>query len=306
MIEENEKDFRHQLRSDASLGRGRFLEIVHPFVSLGYLAVVIAFCMLVMHPAYLAISFVASFSLSIYLCGWKKTGRILLWQIPLVLLIALINPLFASTGETVLFRVGTRDFSLEALVFGLCMGAMLLTMMLWFFNASHLLSKDKIMSLLGGFAPTIGLMLSSIMSLIPRFVVRGKAIDESLTACTAAKASSKNKMGSRIRLSSVLMSWSMEDSIETAASMRSRGWGVQAKRSTYRHYRFRTGDTLIVVFLGALTAGVVSGALPMIAGFSFYPSLSEVPFTWGYIPYFFLTFAPLGLCLLDELRWIRR
>ena len=64
-----------------------------------------------------------------------------------------------------------------------------------------------------------------------------------------------------LRLSTVLMGWGMEDSLETADAMRARGWGAAKKRTSYQRSRFRRQDALACIVLTACCAFAVSAAL---------------------------------------------
>ncbi len=188
----------------------------------------------------------------------------MLWQAPLVLILAIANPLFVSAGSTELFRIGLHAVYLEALCYGLCQGLMLVNVLLAFSIAARVVSSDKVLCVLGNATPTLALMISMTMRLVPQFVRRGKAIADTQKACTAAasarcactSSASSCSTGARpdandasrsakprraalansLRLSTVLMSWGMEDSLETADAMRARGWGAATKRTTYQRY----------------------------------------------------------------------
>ena len=151
-------------------------DLFHPVVAFGYFAVMFALSMTAMQPVYLAISLASVLSYSAVLRGWRATGRSLLWQLPLVAVVALANPLFSASGSTELFRLGLRAFYLESFVYGACMGVMLISVIVLFSNASQVLTSDKVMTLFGGGAPTIGLMLSMTARLVPQFVRRGNGI----------------------------------------------------------------------------------------------------------------------------------
>ena len=84
----------------------------------------------------------------------RATLRTVLWQMPLILVMAVANPLFSAMGSTELFRIGLRAFYLESLVFGACMGAMLSCVLLCCSRTPRsALSSDKVMALFGNVAP---------------------------------------------------------------------------------------------------------------------------------------------------------
>ncbi len=131
-------------------------DLFHPIVAFGYFAVMLVLCMTAMQPVYLAVSLASALAYGAVLRGWRATGRSLLWQLPLVAVVALANPLFSASGSTELFRIGLRAFYLESFVYGACMGVMLASVLVLFSNAAQVLDSDKVMALFGGVAPTVG------------------------------------------------------------------------------------------------------------------------------------------------------
>lgn len=281
-------------------------DIFHPAVQGCYFAAVLVLSMVAFQPVCILISLSTGFAYSVFLRGWRASARSMLWQVPLMLVIMVVNPLFSASGSTELFRIGVRAVYLESLVYGMCMGALLVSVILWFSNASRVLTTDKVMALFGNAAPVIALMLSMAARLVPQFVRRGTEIEAVQRACSGVRSRGvRERTASRIRLSSVLMGWSMEDSLETADAMRARGWGSSRKRTVYGRYRFRAADGIALAAVAVLVA--VSSLLVGIAcsQFTFYPKLSTLAVWWGYAPYAALLLVPLGLQLAEEVRWMR-
>ena len=101
--------------------------------------------------------------------GAARTLGALRWQLPVILIIAVLNPLFSASGSTELFRIGMRAVYLESMMYGLCMGGLFVASVLWFEAAASMLEYDKVLALLGNAAPVIALMISMCMRLIPQF-----------------------------------------------------------------------------------------------------------------------------------------
>ena len=106
-----------------------------------------------------------------------------------------------------------------------------------------------------------------------------------------------------MRQTSVLMGWSMEDSLDTADAMRARGWKADVRRTTYSRYRFRRQDAVMLVVFCLLA--VLNAILAYVAcsQFAFYPTLSQLVLWWGYLPYVLLVFWPLLMQTGEWLRW---
>ncbi len=161
----------------------------HPSIALAYFGAVLVLAMAAPHPLLLAISFAAALLCGVWLRGGGRVAKSLAWQLPLIAIIVAINPLFSSTGTTELFRIGTQAVYAEGYANAATMALLLVCVMQWFSNADAVLGSDKVMGALGRVLPTVGLMLSMVMRLIPRFVRRGRTINAALGACTAARCS---------------------------------------------------------------------------------------------------------------------
>ena len=324
LLHREKPDPRHEITSmDARVSQ--YADRWHPAVVFLFCAVCLAFSMAAMQPVYLALTFVGQTALSISLKGGAKALRGIFWQAPLVLILAIANPLFVSVGSTELFRIGLHAVYLEAVLYGLAQGLLLVNTLLAFSNAAQLLSSDKVLSLLGGTLPTLSLMISMVMRLIPSFVRRGREIGDVRRACTAADACEtpepeaaapssgslrggssraeragkfapsrmKGRFSGALRTSTVLMGWGMEDSLETADAMRARGWNSGAKRTSYQRYRFRRRDALACALVAALALASAPSAAAACARFSFYPRIDGLAPWYSYAPYALLLALPL-------------
>lgn len=272
-------------------------DIFHPLVALVAFILIIANAMSAFHPLYLSISLIISLVYSSYLFGIKDTFRSLLWQLPLVLIIALINPFFSASGSSTLFYIGLRAIYAESLIYGLCMGGLLILSLTWFRCAFAILDMDKITALFSRFLPSVGLMLSMAMRLVPEFLKRGQTINETLSACTSARIDNSKKKGlaTNFRNMTVLMSWSMEDSISAADSMKISGWGASQRRTTYQIYRFRKRDALLLAII--LIIGIISSACTIanLSSFKFYPTITSLTIDATIVPFILMLTIPLIL-----------
>jgi energy-coupling factor transport system permease protein len=277
-------------------------ELYHPAVAAVYFLGILLLCMSTFHPAFLLLFLAFGLAYEITEIGLRKTAKGLVWQIPLIAIIALVNPLFSASGSTELFHIGTYAIYAESLLYGACMGILLVCVICWFRLASSVLTAEKIMMLTGNKLPTLGLLICMTMRLVPQFVNQGNAIKQTQNACTAAKT--KSRYAEKLRQITVLMGWTMEDSLEASATMRARGWGQSKKRSTYLIRSFKVRDGIAVAILVILFALSAWGAWLSCASFSFYPTVSAA-FTITYLlPSAFLLALPAFLYAKEHLSWI--
>lgn len=275
----------------------------HPAVPAAYAAITLALTMFSLQPVLVALSLAGGFAYACVQRGGRRTVAALRWQLPVILIIAVLNPLFSASGSTELFRLGGRAVYLESLAYGCCMGGLFVASALWFEAAASMLPFDKVMALLGNAAPLLALMLSMCMRLIPQFVRRGRAIFAVQDGIDVPGRGAGDTVHDRLRASSVLMGWSMEDSLERADAMRARGWGAARRRTTYARYRFGVADARALA--AVVAGGVVACAVAVTATgqFSFYPCLSGLVPWWGYGAYAVWMLTPTALAVWDERRF---
>ncbi len=276
----------------------------HPAVAFAYLACAIALAMACMHPVYAALSLAGALAASAVCRGLRATLLSLRWVVPVCLVVAAANPLFVASGSTELFRLGTRAIYAEALFYGLCSGAMFASVFLWFASYSACMDSENSMALFGNVAPTVTLMVSQVLRLVPQFVSRGRAISDVQDCVSAAAARDKREeSGDRMRIVSVLMGWGMEDALERSDAMRARGYDCGSRRTTYARFRFGRSDAAVLALVVVLAAASALCACAALANFSFYPTISGAAPFWLYIPYALLMAVPPVLWLHDWLVW---
>ena len=89
----------------------------HPAVNFLYFVLAIGFGVVFQHPTYMAAATLGSAAYYLLLKGRKGIKTILL-LLPVFALIGLVNPLFNILGETQLFLLFGRPYTLEALYYG--------------------------------------------------------------------------------------------------------------------------------------------------------------------------------------------
>ena len=102
---------------------------------------------------------------------------------------------------------------------------------------------------------------------------------------------------------SVLVGWSLEDSLETSDTMRARGWSRYRKRSVYRRRTFRRRDAVALCAVAALAVLDVVIAVQAVSSFSFYPTTTPLAFDPRYILYALLFALPSLVTLWEAWKW---
>ena len=247
-------------------------EWYHPIILFVYFIAMIFITMFTQHPVLLGISFVCAVSFCGMLTGLKKLLKSLAYSIPVLLVIAVTNPLFSHNGETVLFFLNDNPVTLEAILYGLDIAVMIMAVFYWFKCYHAVMTSDKFIYLFGRVIPKLSLLLSMVLNFIPKFKRQYKEIDQSQKALGIYGAKGYiDKIRSRIRVLSILVTWSLENSVETADSMRARGYGLKG-RTSYSIFKWTVRDTVMAALVFALTAMICFLMSLGYAEYWFYPT----------------------------------
>lgn len=281
----------------------------HPLVNFLFFGVLFGFSMFSMHPVCLAVSFVSSFMYYCTLKGSHATALLLKGVLPLLLFTMIINPAFSHEGETILCYLPTGNpLTLESILYGVAAGFMLTSILIWFSCFSEVVTSDKFVYLFGSIVPALSLLLSMTLRFVPRFKAQFDTVNDvqSMLGRDTRNGGILNRVKNMVSCFSIVITWSLENAVETADSMKSRGYGTE-KRTAYSIYRFTDRDKtalLFIVFCALfLSAGILSGKL----NWSFFPKVRGVLSDRITIT---LQFVYLCLCLMpfiidrkEEITW---
>ena len=251
----------------------------HPAVNFLYFALVLAFSMTLMHPACLLISLTGACCYVARLCGLRELGRSVRWLVPMALLAALVNPAFVHQGVTILTYLPTGNpLTLESILYGFAAALLLASVVLWFRCFSTVMTSDKFIYLFGRVIPALSLVLSMTLRFVPRFRRQFRAVSQAQrymgrdTSSGGLLQRGKNAM----KVFSVLVTWSLESAIDTADSMRSRGYG-QPGRTAFSIYRLDDRDRSLLLWLGFCGLYLLTGVVSRGLYFQYYPLLLGAP-----------------------------
>lgn len=276
----------------------------HPAVNFLFFVGAIGFGVVLQHPAYLLAGIVCAMTYYLMLKG-KSGWRLAVGMIPMFLAIGLLNPLFNTYGRTVLFAYFGRRYTLEALCYGMALGAMFVLMMVWFGCYNVVLTSDKFVCLFGSLIPSLSLLLVMVLRLIPSFMRKTKQIIDARNSIGRGgneNSSFKEKAASGMTVLSALTDWALEGSIVTADSMRSRGYGA-ARRTSYCIYRMTARDWAVIALELGLAAVVFATASTGAAAATFTPRISIPYLTWGYAAYWAYLLIPIVIEIKEVLQW---
>lgn len=239
----------------------------HPAVGFLYFALVLLFGMTLTHPVCLLISLLGAGLCVVRLCGARGVRFTLRFALPLLLIAAVANPLFNHAGRTVLaYFPSGNPLTLESILYGAASGGILVTALLWFRAYNTVMTSDKLLCVFGRIIPSLSLLLSMTLRFVPRFRAQLAAVREAQRCIgqDVNEGSARKRVRCAVRILSVMIGWALENAVETADSMRSRGYGLPG-RSSFSLYRFEPRDRGLLVWLlfcgGYVLCGCLAGGL---------------------------------------------
>lgn len=243
------------------------MEKYNPIISTLYFLAVVAVSMFCMNPVLLFMALIGALYLYFVRNG-RKEGRSHLYFLLLFLLMVILLPLFNHNGATALFFINGNPITLEAIFYGILTAVMLLGTLYWFRSFSGLMTSDRILYLFGAISPKLALMLSIALRYVPLLKRQAVKINQSQQAIGLYKEDNLiDLLRGKLRIFSILTTWSLENGIITADSMTARGYGI-GHRSCYRKFHFHSRDAILLLclctLLVPLITAIVSGSMEII------------------------------------------
>ena len=283
----------------------------HPAVNFLYFGLVLFFTMCFLHPACLLLSLAAALRYAVCLNGRRAVRRSLRYLLPAALLAALINPAFNHHGTTILtYLPSGNPLTLESIAYGLAAAALLSAVVTWFSCYTAVMTSDKFVYLFGRVIPALSLVLSMALRFVPRFQVQARAVSQA-QRCVGRDVSDGSllqRLRNGVTILSILLTWCLENALETADSMKSRGYGLPG-RTAFSIYRLDDRDQAALWWLGALGGYILSmwGA----GGFAcrYFPTFRLAPRDgWslsGLLAFGLLCLTPVIIDRREDRQWTR-
>lgn len=248
----------------------------HPCVNFVYFVAVIGLSMFLNHPLCLSISIVLGLVNLWLLKGKRGAIRSFFITLPVMLISAIINPLVSHEGATVLtYLPGGNPLTLESIAFGFAAAVMLGSVILWFSSFNEIMTSDKLMHLFGKIMPTFALIFAMILRFVPRASQQFKLIVKSQQCFEndLLKKNFKVRIKRGTKAVSALMTWMLENSVETANSMKSRGFGTN-QRTAFSNLKLTKRDVFLLICEFASGIYIIIGYLIGGLKCSYYPKIS--------------------------------
>ena len=278
----------------------------HPAVNLAFFVAALGLTMFIQHPVYLLISMVSGCAYLLYLQGKKGFLRQVGYLLPILVMMAVMNPMFNHEGVTILWYLpNDNPITLEAVCFGLASAVMMGASIVWFNCCNTVFTSDKIIYLFGRVIPALSLMISMTLRFVPRFKNFLQNVMQTQRAMHKPE-NTREKLQQALAAFSATVSWAMEQSIVSADSMKSRGYGLRG-RTAFSIYTFEKRDGMTLALLALLCAGAAMPHLTDLMGWTYYPSLTGELLgpvqVLAYLCFGGMCNLPLMIDILEDRKW---
>lgn len=281
----------------------------HPFINFIYFAFVIGFSLALTHPLTQGISLACAIIYAVSINGKKSVCFLLKYCLPMVFLTAFINPAFNHEGTTTLLHFPNGNpLTLESVLYGFSAGWMLVTILMWFLSFNRVMTTDKFIYLFGKLIPALSLVLSMSLRFVPKFKSQMQTVTEAQRSIgrDVSSGSLFQRTKTAIHIFSIMITWSLENAIETADSMKSRGYGLKG-RTAFSIYNFDERDKQVLIWLSFCGLFLIAGTMLSAFGFRYFPDIRYAAFDMTTIPfycvYFALCITPVILNYKEERKW---
>ncbi|MCR5183006.1 MAG: energy-coupling factor transporter transmembrane protein EcfT [Clostridia bacterium] len=283
----------------------------HPLINFVFYLFAIGIPVFYLHPVFLAIGLAAAIVYYVYLKGGASFGKVALFILPAVILASVLNPLIVHQGETMLWYLPNGNpVTLEAVIYGIGAGFMLASVISWFASFQEVMTSDKFMYLFSKSFPAAALLLSMTMRFVPRFGSQIKRIRQA-QLCVGRDVTNgtiRQKLAHGMTIFSIAVTWALENSVETADSMKSRGYGLRG-RTNYSIYRLDSRDRLILAVMAAEIVAIILMIRSRWVYILYYPLFTINALDWRAVTcfavYALFCLTPVIMGVNEDLHWKR-
>ena len=262
-----------------------------------------------MHPVCLCISLASGFTYSVILKGKKQVKTNLIYMLPMLLMMALINPAFNHEGVTIIDYLPSGDpLTLESIIYGLCAAIMIGSVICHFSCYNEVMTSDKFIYLFGKIIPALSLIISMTLRFVPKFASQLKVVTNA-QRCMGRDVSNGSiikRAKNGLNILSIMTTWSLENAIETADSMKSRGYGIPG-RTAFSIFTFDKRDRKALSCILLLGIYTFVGNLMGEIDFRFFPSMKTAEVSvFGisvFVAYLLLCICPIIIELWEVRKW---
>ncbi len=278
---------------------------INPVVNAVYFLLVTTILMISENPIFTVLSIIGAVTVFIMETE-KKEIKTHIYSLGLFVALSLINPLVSHNGVTVLFVMNDTPVTLEAFLYGIFSAGTIVAILYWFKTFSQIMTSDKLLYIFGKLSPKLSLIISMALRYVPLFTKQWEKISNSQKALGIYREDNIiDFLRAKVRIFSVMVTWTLENGIITADSMSARGYGT-GKRTYFSEYKFRKTDIIFMILSFLLFSFTLISVISGEQNFKFYPRITTNITTKtiaGNISYMFLIILPVITETEERIKW---
>lgn len=234
---------------------------IHPYVNFFYYVCVGSLAMYFTHPLFLVMALILMIGVNLS----HDRGQALKKWTPLLIIMSTfliaLNPLLVSRGTNILFYFRGKQVTLEALTYGVMMALAIVIILILFVSFNLILNGNKFLYIFSKILPRTAFLLMLSLRFVPLLKSRLNEINDvqRIRGMTVTSGRIRDRAKSGMVMMQILLTWSLEEAVQTADSMKSRGYGT-GKTTSYIAYQMEKRDwgwlvTLLSLFVLCITGG---------------------------------------------------
>ena len=280
---------------------------IQPAIFIVYFLILIIFAFLFNNPYYVityGILILTLIALQGSISEIKSTTKVFL---PVILFITLLNTIFTHVGDTHIYIFGSYYVTFEALVYGVIMAVTFFLVTLTFIAYNTYVSYQDMLYVFSKKYPNLSMIIIMSLRFVPLIQKRSNELLE------LSKLKNRNedlkfteKTSELIQNLGLVVSWSLEEAMQSASSMKSRGYNI-TKRTSYLRYDFNKIDVLLTVLILVTATISVYGLYNGVGSIMIYPkftfTFSQTPFNIYYFAYVVLLLPFIIIEIWERILW---
>ena len=322
------------------------LTSIHPAVYLLYYFIMVLFAFIFSDPYFVVTFLVLILILIALQGVSSELKNIMKLFIPLSILIMILDPLLNRTGAHKIYLRQNFFITYEAIAYGILMSLALLIVILVFSSYNRSVSYQEMLYIFSKKLPIISMIIVMALRFIPLINSRAIEVQKlnnlknngvefdnedcddsnkmdldefnsNINTDYNSKFINRLKSNKRIaaiikeaktlgKIMGITVSWSLEESMFTAKSMKARGYNA-AERTSYLSYKFGNADYAFLAIIIATVAIIIVGLLKGVGMINIYPSIdfsfSNLPFNIYYLAFIVFLLPLIYLELKERLLW---
>ncbi|MDO6353845.1 energy-coupling factor transporter transmembrane component T [Caloramator sp. CAR-1] len=205
----------------------------------------------------------------------KEVFAFFRFSVFIALIIIIFNLLINKNGETQIFIIGDFYITLESFYYSLFMASRLIAIMMTFAFGNLIINPDDAFSIISKIFGKSSLVMSLVYRLSFSLINQINNIKEiEFIRGNTFEGNLYKRIKSYGEVVNILFLSSLEDSIELAEAMYSRGYG-STKRSSFKNQNFNFRD-YVIILMCTISIGFLIGQLILgLNSFKFFPQIDS-------------------------------